>query len=364
MTVALDAIDALLERRLEAGERYFAAEAGRLAELCRTMAVRFDRGGRLLAVGGSPQAWSDAHHVAVEFVHPVIVGKRALPALAVDPAAVGLLRREDDMVISFEPLTIHAGEEWGLEPVDDDPFVRQELAETAYHCLWELVHVFFDHLGRSDSGAGASAFLYPFLGTGSGDSDAVVEDVRASVAMKAAEVSELRERTLTGCREELTAAAATVRRALDGGGTLLAFGNGGSATDALDVVADFRAAPQAAAQGWPERRALALADPAILTAIANDIGADALFQRQLIAYGRPGDVALAFSTSGGSANMIAALAEARRRGLATIACVGYDGGRIAAEGLADHVVVSPSEHIPRIQEAQASAYHVLRELVR
>ena len=58
-----------------------------------------------------------------------------------------------------------------------------------------------------------------------------------------------------------------------------------------------------------------------------------------------------------------ALAEARRRGLVTIALVGYDGGRIAAERLADHVVVTPSEHIPRIQEAQASAYHVLRELV-
>ena len=61
--------------------------------------------------------------------------------------------------------------------------------------------------------------------------------------------------------------------------------------------------------------------------------------------------------------MIAALAEARRRGLVTVAMVGYDGGRIAQEGLADHVVVTRSEHIPRIQEAQASAYHALRELV-
>ena len=88
-----------------------------------------------------------------------------------------------------------------------------------------------------------------------------------------------------------------------------------------------------------------------------------LFQRQVIAYGRPGDVALALSTSGGSANIVAALAEARRRGLATIAFVGYDGGRIAAERLADHVVVTRSQHIPRIQEAQATADHALRELV-
>jgi D-sedoheptulose 7-phosphate isomerase len=74
-------------------------------------------------------------------------------------------------------------------------------------------------------------------------------------------------------------------------------------------------------------------------------------------------VLLAISTSGGSANVILALAEARRRGLRTIALVGYDGGRIAAERLADHVVITRSEHIPRIQEAQASALHVLRELV-
>ena len=357
MTVALDRLDELLERRLEASERYFAAEAGLLAELCRTLA---ERGGRLLAVGGSPQAWSDARHVAVEFVHPVIVGKRALPALAVEPAAVELLRRADDMVISFEPFAIDVGESWELEPAEDDPFIRQELAETAYHCLWELVHVFFEHRGSSTSGAGASGFLYPFLGAGDGDLTAVVDDVRASVELKAAEVAELRERTLVGSREELVGAAATIRRALDGDGTLFAFGNGGSATDAMDLVADFRASPQ----GWTSRRALDLTDdPAILTALANDIGPCSLFSRQLIAFGQPGDVALALSTSGGSANIVEALAEARRRGLATIALVGYDGGRIAAEGLADHVIVTPAEHVPRIQEAQASAYHVFRELV-
>ena len=83
----------------------------------------------------------------------------------------------------------------------------------------------------------------------------------------------------------------------------------------------------------------------------------------MIAYGHDRDVLLALSTSGGSENVIEALGEARRRGLATIAMVGYDGGRIASDGLADHVIVTRSQHIPRIQEAQASAYHVLRELV-
>ena len=345
------------DARARAGLTFFEAEADRVARLCLLLARRFAAGGRLLAVGGSPQAWSDAHHVAVEFVHPVIVGKRALPALAVAPEDAALVAREDDVVLAFEPLRI-AGETF--EPRDDDPFVVQELCETLYHVLWELVHVFVEHLGTSAAGGGASGFLYPFLERRDDDLDVVVEDVRRSVLMKAEEVAALRAQTLADGAEALEAAATAIRGSLDSGGTVYAFGNGGSATDAMDVVADFRAAPQ----GWPARRAVDLTgDPAILTALANDIGPEVLFARQLIAYARPGDVALAISTSGSSANIVEALAEARRRGLATVALVGYDGGRIAAEGLADHVVVTRSDHIPRIQEAQASAYHVLRELV-
>jgi D-sedoheptulose 7-phosphate isomerase len=345
------------DARARAGLSFFEAEAGRVARLCLELARHFLAGGRLVAVGGSPQAWSDAHHVAVEFVHPVIVGKRALPALAASPSDLGLLTRPEDVVVSFEPLTI--GDEV-FEPVTDDPFVAQELCETLYHVLWELVHVFFEHLGGSEAGGGASGFLYPFLERREGNLDEVVEDVRCSVLMKSEEVAALRTQTLEDGSEALEAAAAAIRRSLDAGGTLYAFGNGGSATDAMDVVADFRAAPQ----GWPARRAIDLgADCAILTALANDIGPEVLFARQLIAYAREGDAALAISTSGGSANIVEALAEARRRGLATVALVGYDGGRVAAEGLADHVVVTRSDHIPRIQEAQASAYHVLRELV-
>jgi len=180
--------------------------------------------------------------------------------------------------------------------------------------------------------------------------------------MKAEEVAELRAHTLLEGREELMGAAAALRACFDAGGTLLAMGNGGSATDAMDAVADFRRPPPGS--GWAPRPVLDLTeDSAILTAIVNDIGADAIFSRQIIAYGNEGDALLAISTSGNSGNVIRALEEARRRGLLTVALVGYDGGRVADEGLADHVVVTRSEHIPRIQEAQASAYHVLRELV-
>ena len=195
----------------------------------------------------------------------------------------------------------------------------------------------------------------------------MLDDVRRSVLMKSEEIGELRVQTLTENRAALIAAAEAVRARLSRGGTLLALGNGGSATDAMDVVADFRTpagvagAPAGAAAGWP---AIDLTeDTGIITAVANDIGPEAIFSRQVIAYGRAGDVLLALSTSGNSGNIIAALEQGRRQELTTLALVGYDGGRVAAEALADHVIVTRSQHIPRIQEAQASAYHVLRELV-
>jgi D-sedoheptulose 7-phosphate isomerase len=387
-------LDELLRERTDANAAFFARDAERIARVCHRMAERFARGGRLVAVGASPAARSDARHVAVEFVHPVIVGKRALPALGLAgeggpvAAQVALEAEADDMVMAFEddPDTVAAvvaargrgcltmafepdsGAEWELVPdTTGDPFIRQELVETLYHVLWELVHVFFDHRGLLEGRAakpvhdtGASAFLYPFLGEQEHDLEAVVADVRASVLMKADEVAALRAQTLTEGRDALVAAAAELRARLDAGGRMLALGNGGSATDAMDVVADFRA-PCA---GGPARRALDLTeDTGIITAVANDIGTEAIFSRQVIAHGRAGDVLLAMSTSGNSLSVLHALAEARRRGMATIALVGYDGGNVAAQGLADHVVVSRSEHIPRIQEAQASAYHALRELV-
>jgi D-sedoheptulose 7-phosphate isomerase len=383
MTPTVTRLDALAHERVEAGDRWFGEEADRIARLCHRAAERFARGGRLIALGRTPTARSDARHVAVEFVHPVIVGKRALPALALTaeggplPAQVELVAEPDDMLIAFEaddPETAEAAALAGargclaieFDP-PGEPFVRQELVETAYHVLWELVHVFFEHRGllegrRSESvhDSGASAFLYPFLGEQEHDLEAVVADVRASVLAKSAEVAALREQTLCGNADTLAAAAAELRASFASGGRLLALGNGGSATDAMDVVADFHA-PFGAG---PARPAIDLTeDTAILTALANDIGPDAMFARQVIAHARAGDVLLALSTSGTSGSVIAALEEARRRGMRTIAMVGYDGGRVAADALADHVVITRSEHIPRIQEAQASAYHALRILV-
>jgi D-sedoheptulose 7-phosphate isomerase len=395
-------LDELTRARTQANRDFFEAEAERIARCCHRMAERFARGGRLIAFGATPVARSDARHVAVEFVHPVIVGKRALPAIGLAAEGGELLPQAravceaDDIAIAFgceeggpgatdaRDALIHArdagcltiafggdtGAEWEfLLPVDLDAFVRQELIETLYHLLWELVHVFFDHRGllegreaRQVHDPGASSFLYPFLSESQTDLEAVVADVRGSVLLKAEEVGALREQTLNDNRDELTAAAAALRTAFEAGGRLIAFGNGGSATDAMDVAADFRV-PLPDGRG-ESRRALDLTeDTSIITAVANDVGVEAIFQRQVIAHGRAGDAALALSTSGNSLNIIDALAEARRRELVTIAMVGYDGGQVAQNSLADHVIVTRSQHIPRIQEAQASAYHALRELV-
>ena len=101
-------------------------------------------------------------------------------------------------------------------------------------------------------------------------------------------------------------------------------------------------------------------EPANLTAVANDVGVELIFLRQLIAQARPDDVAVAISTSGGSRNIVVALEEARKRNLLTVALLGYDGGEILRRGLADFPLVVRSDYIPRIQEVQASTYHVLR----
>jgi D-sedoheptulose 7-phosphate isomerase len=331
-------VEIRLRDRSKANAQFFEAEAKRLATLCHKMAERFARAGRLVAFGASPADRSDARHVAVEFVHPVIVGKSALPALALAGEGgaiapqVALEAEADDIAMAFggEPdvlaalaaarergcltvaFTKNSGAEWEFDmSAIEDRLIRQEIAETLYHLLWELVHIFLDHRGLLEGSAakpvhdsGASSFLYPFLGQQEHDLDAILEDVRKSMLMKAEEITALRTQTLTEGTDTLLAAAAVLRERLDAGGRLIALGNGGSATDAMDVVADFRTAMF----GGPARRALDLTeDTGIITAVANDIGTDAIFSRQVIAYGRKGDVLLAMSTSGNSLSIIEAL---------------------------------------------------------
>jgi D-sedoheptulose 7-phosphate isomerase len=372
-----------LLRRNGIFESFFEAEAPRLAEACHEMSRRFLDGGRLLAFGNGSAA-TDAQHVSVEFVHPVIVGKRALPALDLGPdfeRRLPTVLRPEDMVMGFafpeadEPveralraarkrgaltfaLTGEAGE-YSFAPPDRDPFVVQEVFEVLYHVLWETVHVYFEHREQGHD-VGNSSFLYPFLGKGQQPLEELVEEVQNSMLQKMQEVNRLRAAAAESEARAMAETAAAVSERLERGGKLIAFGNGGSATDANDLVSDCVDPPP----GWGAVPAVSLsAEPANITAIANDIGKEAIFARQLIAHARSEDVAVGISTSGGSANILAALAEARRRELLTVAIVGYDGGRIVGERLADHAVVVRSDYIPRIQEVQASIYHVLRGLI-
>jgi D-sedoheptulose 7-phosphate isomerase len=219
--------------------------------------------------------------------------------------------------------------------------------------------VYFEHREQGHD-VGASSFLYPFLGSQEQRLEGVVEEVQGSMLQKIEEVNGMRAAVTETEADAISDIAAGISERLASGGKIITFGNGGSATDANDLVIDCVTPPP----GFEHIPAVSLAaEPANITAIANDVGVEAIFLRQLIAHARPEDVAVGISTSGGSPNILAALAEARKRGLLTVGIVGYDGGRIVSEQLADHVVVVRSDYIPRIQEAQASVYHVLRGLI-
>jgi D-sedoheptulose 7-phosphate isomerase len=372
-----------LRARNTACEAFLNAEAERMARTCREMARRFQQGGRLLAFGrGCYQ--SDAQHVSVEFVHPVIVGKRALPALDISSLPgpfLEMIVEPADMAMGFGPpegdpevtALLRIAKSRGamtlaLPGAEGDyfcaapsplPFVHQEIIEVLYHTLWETVHVFLE---RSELGfdAGESSFLYPFLGQQPRENEELLREAAASIRMKAADDSALRTRVAAEEGEVIVKAAARIRERLAQGGKLLLFGNGGSATDANDFAFDCVAPPE----GMRPVPALSFAlEPANLTAIANDVGIEMIFLRQLIAHARPKDIAIGISTSGGSANVAAALIEARKRGLLTVALLGYDGGEIVRRKLADLAIVVRSDYIPRIQEVQASVYHILRELL-
>jgi D-sedoheptulose 7-phosphate isomerase len=384
MTTGL-ALTGQIEQRLLARnqvlESFFATESRRLAEACRKMSERFLRGGRLLAFGRGPYA-TDAQHVSVEFVHPIIVGKRALPALDLSLAFEPWLKtlvQADDMVMGFGPpegdpevwAALDAARQRqamtfalpGMEgsyfcnPAIQDAFIHQELIEILYHTLWETVHVFFEHreLGHE---VGEAGFLYPFLGKEKQETFDVVAEVAASIQMKVRDDALLRAQVANEESETIGSAVMAIRERIDRGGKLILFGNGGSATDANDWAIDCVMPPA----GYEPIPAVSLSlEPANLSAIANDVGTELIFQRQLIAQARPNDIAIGISTSGGSKNIVIALEEARKRNLLTVALLGYDGGEVVRRGLADFPLIIRSDYIPRIQEVQASIYHLIRE---
>jgi D-sedoheptulose 7-phosphate isomerase len=378
---------------------FFEAENTRIADLCLLMARRFIRGGRLIAFGTGP-AGTDAQHVSVEFVHPVIVGKRALPAMALSndaASSVGLAVTDRVGFISQQLTTIalpedialgmvHGPNDFGSDAVSaalkqaqalgmlsiflggpgaaadcehvfqvpsDDPYIVQEIHETLYHVLWELVHVFFDHKGLLEDrpkgpshDTGKSSFLYPWLAEAETDSKSVLKEVSHSVLQKSEDVIAMRNGSMDPAGMVETAQLIADRV---------------TATDAQDFCVDLVAPSSVGIQRRPVPAISLTNDAAVVTAVGNDVGFENIFARQVIAYGNRGDVAVAISTSGGSRNVLAAIEEARRRGLMTVGLAGYGGGRLAE--LCDRSLIISADYIPRIQEAQAPQYHVLCDLL-
>jgi D-sedoheptulose 7-phosphate isomerase len=149
------------------------------------------------------------------------------------------------------------------------------------------------------------------------------------------------------------AIAAAMIEALRSGNKILLIGNGGSAADAQHIAAEIIGRYK---QDRPALAAVALTtDTSALTAIANDYGFEQVFARQVEGLGQRGDVLLAFSTSGRSPNILAALRTARSRGLVTIGFTGSKGETLGA--LCDHLLVSPSDDTPIVQQVHLAVAH-------
>lgn len=192
-----------------------------------------------------------------------------------------------------------------------------------------------------------TAFLYPFLDRAADDPDVLLADLSRSAAAKWDESTELRRAVCASHADELRRAASAVAVRIGAGGRLFAFGNGGSAADADAFVDRCRAV-----RPRPLPALSLVADAGVLSALANDIGVDAVFSRQLEACGRAGDVAVAFSTSGGSTNLLRAIERCAAGGILVVGLTGGGGVQLGAG--VDHRFVVDATSVHRIQEAQTA----------
>lgn len=208
--------------------------------------------------------------------------------------------------------------------------------------------------------------LYPFLYSSAPETavslDHVFAAARTSTLAKCADVVALRRQLRDDFLDQIAEAGAAMADRFLAGGKLLAFGNGGSATDASDAAVDCLRPP---VKAWRSLPAIPLSsDIGVVTGVANDVGFDNVFSRQIIALGELQDIALGFTTSGSSPNVIAAFVEARKRGMLCIALVGYDGGELERSGLADYCFVARLDYVPRIQEGHATVWHSLLDVAQ
>ncbi|MEN8161056.1 MAG: SIS domain-containing protein [Myxococcota bacterium] len=184
-------------------------------------------------------------------------------------------------------------------------------------------------------------------------------DAEALVHATLAESARVKQAVADTLTAPIARAGGQVAEAFRAGGKALLFGNGGSASDAQHIAAEWTG------KLGPDRPALPAialsANTSDLTAIGNDYGFEQVFARLVEAHGREGDVAIAISTSGGSPNVIAAVEEAHRRGLRTIGLLGRGGGKLAER--VELPLVVPSADTQRIQECHIAIAHAIAELV-
>lgn len=203
--------------------------------------------------------------------------------------------------------------------------------------------------------------LYPFLARSRPDAQQLDARLVESIRSKANESITVKQRFFASSAEGVLGAARALADSYRRGGQLLVMGNGGSSCDASHVAVEFLHPVTAGRQALP---AVDLsAHPAMLTAVANDVGIEHVFVRQVLALGRAGDVLLGLSTSGNSENLLAAFVAAKARGLATIGLAGGNGGRMRTDPALDHVLVVESTSIHRVQECHVAIYHVLWDIV-
>ncbi len=203
--------------------------------------------------------------------------------------------------------------------------------------------------------------LYPFLYGKAQDPARLHDALLQSVAGKAMDSRETMARFFDAQAGALIAAAKALAAVYRGGGRLFCMGNGGSSCVAAHIAVEFQHPVTA---GRPALPAVNLtADVAMLSAVGNDLGFEHVFVRQVLAQARRGDGLIAISTSGNSANLVAALMKAKEMGLATIGLAGGDGGRMKSCGALEHCLVVPSSSVHRIQECHVAAYHILWDLV-
>src|SRR6476660_6921254 len=209
-----------------------------------------------------------------------------------------------------------------------------------------------------------SRSFYPFLHDEQKRPEDLTEEMTFSLLEKVRESVEVKSKFFEANKETIIAASLHLARAFHRGHKLLVCGNGGSATDAQHVAVEFMHPITVGRKALP---AICLTnDMAMVTAVANDVGFDDVFTRQIIALGKEGDLLLGVSTSGNSKNLMHAFATARRLKISTIGFAGGDGGEMAElslEGLLDYCLTVPTSSIHRIQETHVALYHIMWDMV-